>query len=97
MTVSQPTGGHGGTARTDEETTMVNGWDLDRPECGNPDADKVTRIAFAFRCECGSVWDRSNATSVGLWDVPPDATDDVLDALAQAIVDRMNARAEGQR
>jgi hypothetical protein len=97
VTVSQPTYGHGGNARNDEETNMVrdNGWTRICPECGNSDGAKVERIALhpTFRCECGYVRDGSGATLVGLFEIDGNAADDELDAWAKVIAERMNAAA----
>ena len=73
----------------------VNGWTRVCPECGNSDGAKVERIAFhpTFRCECGYVWDASNARLVGLFEVDGNATDEELDVLAEVIAERMNAAA----
>jgi hypothetical protein len=73
----------------------VNGWARVCPDCGSSDGAKVERIAFhpTFRCECGYVWDGSNATLVGLFDVDGNITDDELHALAMLIAERMKAAA----
>jgi rubredoxin len=68
---------------------MVDGWNRVCPTCGNSDGAKVERIAFhpTFRCECGYVWDGSNATLVGLWKVESGATEEDQDTLASVIFD----------
>jgi hypothetical protein len=80
--------GHGGNARNDEERTMVEGWTRVCPECGNSDGAKVERIAFrpVFRCECGYVWDSSNAVFLGVWNVDRDTDrEELADAIINAV------------
>ncbi len=71
---------------------MVEVWTRECPDCGNRNGTKVERIAFhsTFRCECGYIWDASNARFVGLWEVDRDATDETLDALADLVAARMS-------
>jgi len=68
---------------------MVEGWTRVCPDCGNTDGAKVERIAFrpVFQCECGYVWDGSQATLVGIWSVD-DGRD--AEALADAIVNAVS-------
>ncbi len=74
---------------------MVEGWTRICPDCGNSDGAKVERAAFhpTFQCECGYIWDGSDARFIGLWNVAGDATDEELDGLAEVIAARMNAAA----
>jgi hypothetical protein len=73
----------------------ANGWTRVCPACGNSDGAKVERIAFhpTFRCECGYVWDGSNATFCGVFEVDGNATDEELHELAVVIAERMKAAA----
>ena len=74
---------------------MTAGWTRVCPECGDSDGAKVEQIAFhpTFRCECGYVWDGSNATFEAPSEIDGNATDEELDALAKVIAERMNAAA----
>ena len=70
---------------------MVDGWTRVCPPCGNSDGAKVERIAFhpTFQCECRYIWDGSNGTFVGLWNVDGESTDVERDALADIIIDQL--------
>ena len=65
---------------------MTTGWTRVCPDCGNSDGAKVERIAFhpTFRCECGYVWDGSQARLLVLARPPRSATDGEREAFADA-------------
>lgn len=77
---------------------MITGWARVCPQCGNTDGSKVQRIAFrpTFRCECGFVWSGEHAQLLGVFNVA-DATDAECEAIADLIVERLEAAARDHK